>query len=324
MTGWVAAFDQSRDRVPISQMEAAYTAGYRVIGFYAGGGSSAKWGTRAEIDAWLTRPGTGVAGLFEIYGTEPIDSPSSGASHAKSARSAWRALGYPDHASIYVAVDENVTLAEARAELTTYFRAWSSADTCKPVAYVEADAGAILFAEGVTAGTFTPAAYAWNDPPVLYAPDNAPSHVLWTQEHNGRGLYGGDLDIGHIRTTAPIWWRSGAVGDTGVSTMDEQSIAAAVLAAKLHNDVTDTDVSLGTFIRSLNTQVNKLATVLVPAVQSAEADQTAAVAKLAAAVADLPGAGPGGTITIPEAVAAFTDVIEREQITVSVAPAPTA
>ena len=79
-----------------------------------------------------------------------------------------------------------------------------------------------------------------------------------------------------------------AAGDTGVSTMDEQSIAAAVLAAKLHNDVTDTDVSLGTFIRSLNTQVNKLATVLVPAVQSAEDAQTAAVAKLAAAVATCP------------------------------------
>jgi len=230
--GWVAALDESFKRVPISRMDEAYAAGMRVLAGYAGGGSAGKQLTRAEIDAWLSRPGTGIPALFEIFGTEPIDNPSSGAAHARAARAAWRALGYPDHAAIYVAVDENVTIAEARAQLTEYFRAWAGADTCPPVAYVEADAGAILVAEGVTQGTFTPAAYAWNQPPVLYAPNNAPSHVLWTQEHNGQALYGGDLDIGHIRTTAPIWWADGRLGDTGVVDMDEASIAAAVWAYK--------------------------------------------------------------------------------------------
>jgi hypothetical protein len=219
--GWVAAYDASRSRVPASRMQEAYDAGMRVLGGYAGGGSPAKWPPRTEIDAWLSRPGTGVAGLFEIFGTEPIDNPSSGAAHARAARSAWRALGYPDHAAIFVAVDRNVTMTQARAQLTTYFRAWAGADTCLPVAYVEADAGAILSAEGVTQGTFTPAAYAWNDPPVLYAPNNAPSHVIWTQEHNGQTLYGGDLDIGHIRTTAPIWWADGRLGDVGVVDMTQ-------------------------------------------------------------------------------------------------------
>src|SRR6185503_3851853 len=98
--GWVAAFDESFKRVPISRMDEAYTAGMRVLGGYAGGGSAGKQLPRTEVDAWLARPGTGVAGLFEIFGTEPIDNPSSGATHARAARAAWRALGYPDHAAI--------------------------------------------------------------------------------------------------------------------------------------------------------------------------------------------------------------------------------
>jgi len=334
--GWVAALDESFKRVPISRMDEAYAAGMRVLAGYAGGGSAGKQLTRAEIDAWLSRPGTGIPALFEIFGTEPIDNPSSGAAHARAARAAWRALGYPDHAAIYVAVDENVTIAEARAQLTEYFRAWAGADTCPPVAYVEADAGAILVAEGVTQGTFTPAAYAWNQPPVLYAPNNAPSHVLWTQEHNGQALYGGDLDIGHIRTTAPIWWADGRLGDTGVVDMDEASIAAAVWAYKqpggtgesLGGELTDLRIAAsGGSPTAILTAIAALSAKLDGITASAAADTTAlgqieaTVGQIASAIADLPGAGPGGTLTIPEIVTAVTGVLERTSATVSVAPA---
>jgi hypothetical protein len=308
--GWVAAFDESFKRVPVSRMDEAYAAGMRVLGGYAGGGSAGKQPPRAEIDAWLTRPGTGVAGLFEIFGTEPIDNPSSGAAHAKSARSAWRALGYPDHAAIFVAVDENVTVAQARAQLTEYFRAWAGADACLPVAYVEADAGAVLVAEGVTQGTFTPAAYAWNDPPVLYAPNNAPGHVIWTQEHNGQGLYGGDLDIGHIRSTAPIWWADGRLGDVGVVSMDEQSIAAAVWAYKQPGGVAE---SLGGCLSDLRAaSAGGSPTAILAAINAVAAkvgvvldDETSEAAAIAALSTKLDG--------VPAAVVAQLPVIAGGQ-----------
>jgi hypothetical protein len=301
VTGWVAAFDESFKRVPVSRMQDAYDAGQRVLGPYAGGGSAGKQVGRSEIDAWMSRRGTGVAALFEIFGTEPIDNPSSGASHAKSARSAWRALGYPDHAAIFVAVDENVTIAEARAQLTAYFRAWAGVDTVKPVPYVEADAGLILFDEGLTLGTFTPAAYAWNDPPVLYSPSNAPSHVLWTQEHNGQGLYGGDLDIGHIRSTAPIWWADGRLGDVGVVSMDEQSIAAAVWAYKQPGGVAE---SLGGCLSDLRAaSAGGSPTAILAAINAVAAkvgvvldDETSEAAAIAALSTKLDG--------VPAAVAA--------------------
>jgi hypothetical protein len=41
---------------------------------------------------------------------------------------------------------------------------------------------------------------------VLVTPANASQYTLWTQEHNGVALHGGDVDIGHIRDDAPIWW----------------------------------------------------------------------------------------------------------------------
>jgi Rv2525c-like, glycoside hydrolase-like domain len=320
--GWVAAFDESFKRVPASRMGEAYAAGMRVLGGYAGGGSAGKQPPRAEIDAWLSRPGTGVAGLFEIFGTEPIDNPSSGTAHAKSARSAWRALGYPDHAAIFVAVDRNVTVTQARAQLTTYFRAWAGADTCLPVAYVEADAGAVLVAEGVTQGTFTPAAYAWNDPPVLYAPNNAPSHVIWTQEHNGQGLYGGDLDIGHIRSTAPIWWADGRLGDTGVVDMsitqaDADLIAETIAAKKIFvrpaGEQSDAGLSFAWAARGAYLRAGQVANVddiadanRDAAILAGQTDEAAAIAALstkldgvpAAVVAQLPviaGGQPGFT-----------------------------
>lgn len=221
--GWVPVFDQSFQRVPINRLHEMWTAGYRVMAGYAGGGSSNKWLTLAEIDEWLSFGlDAGIAALFEIKGTEPIDNPSSGKLHAQQARAAWRALGYPDHAAISPAVDENVTVAEARAQLTTYFHYWANADTTLAIPYVEKDAGAILYNEGWSNGTFTPAAFSWDPSNTLVTPDNAPSHVVWTQEHNGKTMAGGNVDIGHIRKSALIRW--------GVNEMDEASIAAKVWA----------------------------------------------------------------------------------------------
>jgi len=211
--GWVQAFDQSRTRVPISRHKEMYDKGFRVMAGYAGGGSSNKWTPTQEIQSWLSQgPDTGFAALFEIAGTEPIDTPKSGMAHAQAARAAWRLRGYPDDCSIAPAVDENVTIAEARAQLTQYFTWWKYADTVLPLPYVEMDAGAILYAEGLSVGTFTPAAFDWDESHTLVIPTNAPGHVIWTQEHNGQNIAGGNVDIGHIRTRAPIMWATkGAV-----------------------------------------------------------------------------------------------------------------
>lgn len=188
---------------------------------YAGGGSSSKWLTAKEISTWLALGSdTGIAALFEITGREPIDNPASGATHAKAARTAWRNLGYPDECSISPAVDEDVTATEAKAQLTQYFSNWVTTDTALPIPYVEMDAGAILYNEKITAGTFTPAAYDWDPSHTLVTPDNAPSHVVWTQEHNGQWLAGGNVDTGHIRVSANIQWKGKAMVDTDIEIFD--------------------------------------------------------------------------------------------------------
>jgi hypothetical protein len=185
-----------------------YDMGYRVMAGYRGGGTSDKWLTAIEIATWFSLGSdTGIAALFEIKGSEPIDDPASGRIHALNARKAWRAVAYPDHCSIAPAVDENVTVAQARAQLTEYFGHWVDVDIVLPIPYVELDAGAVLFAEDLTAGTFTPAAFSWDSSNKLIVPSNAPSHVVWTQEHNGRNLAGGNVDVGHIRVTANIQWK---------------------------------------------------------------------------------------------------------------------
>ena len=211
--GWVGVFDQSFQRVPISVYPALYAEGYRVMAGYAGGGSSSKWLTEKEIKAWLALgKDTGIAALFEIGEGDAVNHPTLGDDHARAARKAWRALGYPDTSAICPAVDVNVTTTQGRGPVEDYFAAWKAADRAA-IAYVEADVGSILKSAGVSVGTMTPAAFAWNSPAVLYTPSNAPAHVLWTQEHNGqtklgKKVLGGVIDIGHIRTTAPIWWAS--------------------------------------------------------------------------------------------------------------------
>lgn len=235
-TGWVRAFDQSYQRIPIARLDEIWASGYRVMGGYAGGGSSQKWLTTKEINEWLSfGPDAGIAALFEVTGTEPIDHPAWGVVHAKAARTAWRARGYPDSCSILPAVDQNVTITQARTELAEYFELWAKTDTKMAIPYVEMDAGAFLFNSGITAGTFTPAAFSWEPSNTLVTPDNAPSHVVWTQEHNGQNLAGGNIDIGHIRLTAPIQWRSKEM--TTVTDKDQEALIWRVNALIDNTDV---------------------------------------------------------------------------------------
>lgn len=310
-TGWVPVFDQSFQRVPASRLHEMYAAGYRVMAGYAGGGSSDKWLTMAEIDAWYALgPDTGVAALFEITGTEPIDSPSLGRTHALAARAAWRARGYPDDCAISPAVDRNVSIAQGTADVLPYFQHWTAADTCEPIAYVEADVGATLKAKGASAGTFTPAAYAWNNPPILYTPANAPAHVLWTQEHNARSMAGGNVDVGHIRATAPIQWKAGA--DVALTAQDLADIADAVW---VKHRITNTnltpvaDVPAEAFIQSTNTNAYR-------ARLAAEANAKALAALPAAVVAELPPASTGG-ITPDQVTAAVLVALAKLSLTVT-------
>lgn len=288
-TGWIPVFDQSFQRVPVTRLREMYAAGYRVMAGYAGGGTSNKWLTPAEIKAWRALgPDTAVAALFEVFGTEPISNPTLGDDHARAARAAWRALGYPDACAISPAVDENVTVTQARAQLTTYFAHWTAADTCKPIAYVEMDAGAVLAAAGVTAGTFTPAAFSWDASGHLVTPANAPAHVMWTQEHNGQSLAGGNVDIGHIRLTAPVWWTTTHAPDGGDMPLTVADAKTIVTADVLPNfpwaadAKTNPTISLETAVLVAGNQAHAayqaLGTVLDLLGQSAKVEQAMALA----------------------------------------------
>lgn len=219
MTTWVKSFDQSFQRVPIANYPAMYAAGYRVMMGYVAGGSSDKHTTAEEIAAWFMQGSdTGFGVLFEGIGTEAVNDPTLGDDHAKATRAGCRALGIPDHVGASPAVDENVNTSQWMNQLVTYFQHWNSAEPVKATPYVEADAGEYLFGQSLTGGTFTPAAYAWNAPAVLYTPSNAPSHVTATQEKNGQNILGGNVDIGHVRSDATfIYWNS----DGGIVTPAE-------------------------------------------------------------------------------------------------------
>jgi len=207
---WVKIFDAA---VMPSSPQAVWDAGWRVFAGYAG---SQPWKeeTAAEIAKWMTPAHPfSCAGMFESDGSEPIDSPADGTAHARAARAAWSALGYPDTASIAYAVDRNVTMAQVKGPVAKYFELVGKADPrALPIGYIENDGGEWLTARGLIAGTFVPAAYSWGNPPVLVTPDNAAQaapHALWLQEHNGETgppWTGGNVDIGHIRDDAPIWW----------------------------------------------------------------------------------------------------------------------
>jgi hypothetical protein len=229
-TGWVRAFDDSFQRVPVKNYPAMYAAGFRVMAGYVAGGSSDKWITTSEIKAWFAQgDDTGLLPLFEAVGNEPVTSPGSGDDHARAARAGCRARDIPDTSVISPAMDRNVSMADARGPIKQYMQAWNSADTMPPLPYIELDAGAYLFAVGATSGTGTPAAYSWDPSNELVTPDNAPPHVMWTQEHNGVSDNGGNYDSGHARLTAPIYWKK--VPDMPLDATDLANISKAVWAA---------------------------------------------------------------------------------------------
>ncbi len=203
---WLKIFDASGSWP--TDPAACWADGYRVIAGYAGS-QSWKTFTAAMRDQWVTPEHPfGIAAMYESSGREAFLSNSAdyGTQHALAARAAWRKFGMPDSCAIAYAVDTNADPADIRGPIANYFRAITVHDTCRPIAYIENDGADWLTAQGIIAGGFIPAAYSWNSPAVLVTPANASRYTLWTQEHNGVALHGGDVDIGHIRDDAPIWW----------------------------------------------------------------------------------------------------------------------
>jgi hypothetical protein len=198
----VPYFDESFQ--PITDDATAYKAGYRVLSSY-GGTNSPKTLTRARAEAWFAQgPDTGIAALFEATAARALSAGrSGGAADAKASRAYWRSLGMPDSCMITWAMDTNVSSSDLPA-LREYATGWKS-DTCLSWAYIEPDVGEALYADGLIGGIFATAAYSW-DPDGKAGYDRP--HVFWRQEHNGVNAYGGNIDIGHIQTSAPIWWRT--------------------------------------------------------------------------------------------------------------------
>lgn len=221
MTGWVGCADESFDRA--TDLAGLYASGVRVLAGYAGPGSTSKHLTVREITAWAAcGPDTGILALCEGVGDEPIRSPSSGASLARSSRTGWRALGLPDTVPINHAVDRNITAAQWQGPVAAYFTAAAKADTTPPTAYVERGAGEWLSAHGHIPAYGTPAAYAWDSSGSLVTPADAPTRCFWTQEHNGAREDGGTLDLGHVRAGSPcVWWLHDTDGDDMALTPDD-------------------------------------------------------------------------------------------------------
>lgn len=194
---WLTIFDTTNppNKPPASW---AAVAGYR---------GSSVWKTMSIAEVAIYHAaGRGVAAMFEATGNEPVTNPSAGTAHARAARKAWGAAGYPAHCSIAYAVDRNITMAQAKGPVARYFELVKAADTALPIAYIENDGGEWLAERGLIAGSFIPAAWSWGSPEQLATPVNPPKHALWLQEHNGVSVAGASSDIGHILSTAPIWW----------------------------------------------------------------------------------------------------------------------
>ena len=228
---WVRSWDDSFQPVPISRLREMYAAGYRVWCRYVGPGSSGKHWTKAQIDAWFAcGPDTGVGMLAEGVGDEPLYNPGVGDDHGRAARAAIKALGLdPDKVLCSPAVDRNVSKAQTLGAVADYMRGWITGYGSEPVPYIEVENGGRLVDAHLSAGTFVPAAYSWNESGKLVTPANAPAHVVQTQERNGVKLAGGVLDIGHIRTDAPhVYWnpasRSGSAPTTGEDMQDQDVI----------------------------------------------------------------------------------------------------
>lgn len=228
----VPYFDESFQ--PISDNAAAYRDDYRVLSGY-GGTDSPKTLPKARIDAWFSQgDDTGIAALFEATAGRALSAgKSGGAADARASRAYWRSVGMPDDCMITPAVDVDVSTSDLPA-LRLYFTGWKSADTCLPWAYIEPDIGVLLYAEGLIGGIFAPAATSWD-------PEGKASylrpHVGWTQERNGVNAYGGNIDIGHISTSAPIWWRTSMVTEQsiwGYKTPDNETAIGAVQDGRIY------------------------------------------------------------------------------------------
>ncbi len=235
---WVKIFDASGSWP--NDPAACWADGYRAIAGYAGA-QSWKTLTGARLAKWRTPAHPfAIAPMYESAGTEPIDSPSDGTSHARAARAAWRDLGIADDDAIAYAVDRNVSLTQIKGPVARYFELVGKTDTCLPIAYLENDGVEWLASRGLIAGGFIPAAFSWGNPARLAVPGDAPAHALWLQEHNGYALHGGSVDIGHILTTAPIWWPGTshpAEDDMALTPDDYKAIAAEVVKELLVADV---------------------------------------------------------------------------------------
>jgi len=239
MTTWVRSWDDSFQPVPISRLHEMYAAGYRVWCRYVGPGSTGKHWTKAQIEAWFAcGPDTGVGMLAEGVGDEPLYNPLQGSVQGKAARASMLALGLnPDVTLCSPAVDRNVSKSQTLGAVADYMRGWITGYGAEPVPYIEVENGGRLVDAHLSAGTFVPAAYSWNESGKLVTPANAPAHVVQTQERNGVKLAGGALDIGHIRTDAPhVFWNPAGqhgsaqtTGDDEVTPEDIDAVATATV-----------------------------------------------------------------------------------------------
>lgn len=321
-TGWVPIFDGASGWP--SDPQACWDAGYRAIAGYVNEGSWKSF-TPAMLAKWRTAAHPfGFAPMYEVLGTEPVTNPAVGIAHAHAARAGARRLGIPDSVAIAYAVDRDVTAGQIAGPVKTYFEHVKATDTATPIAYLEND-GAQLVDAGVVTGLFTPAAYAWGNPPVLMTPANAPRQVIWTQEHNGVKAGGsGNVDAGHIRTTAPIWWPTTEGDDMPITDADALKIAQAVWnldqipnpAARAdspahkppgNNPLTQADFALGDM---WNNTYGALA-----AIQSLASPSTVA----AAVVAALPK-GSGALLTEADVEAAVHQALSTLILTATPAP----
>lgn len=314
--GWVPYFDQSFQQA--TNLKAAWDAGFRVLAGYVAGGSSSKWVKPKDLATWMSfatdEDKAGFFPLFEAVGTEPVTNPGSGDDHARTSRAACRKLGIPDHVAISPAMDRDISMAQAKNQVAAYMRAWKGADTVAPFPYVEMDAGAYLYNQKLSVGTFTPAAYSWDASNRLVTPDNAPAHVMCTQEHNGVSLAGGDVDKGHIRTSAPIFWKGGE--DVPLTDADVDKMVAALVPAvwgydklPVNSPPRDKDNTAWTPLSALTNNVNYTYQVL----QLLKALNGPAIAQATAAALKAQGGTAG--ITQAQMQQAFEDAIEK--ITVS-------
>lgn len=155
-----------------------------------------------------------------------------------------------------------------------------------------------------------------------WAPYGGATPLIW-QYTNAGPLNGRAVDMnafrGPLSELRKVFEGGTTAGDTGVSTMDEQSIAAAVWAHRLDNaggPPTDptAPVNAGVMVRASYFRDGQVANVDDPALK-------AALAALAAEVAALPGAQPGAGLTHDEIVSAMLDAFASGRVVLAVAPA---